>query len=167
MLSSDTSRAAPRCPPSPKKPKPAVWSFWLLRRWLLIVPEASTDSGLSTFVQNCFRHAADIFCFSYKRDTEDMINDLRRDRFTSVHVILLGTTLELVDMEAAGLSVTVARRTRAPSPQGRVHGVSQKGRLLSCQALNPQSTCLALNNPLFYAQQHDFSTVSHNKSHPG
>ena len=34
--------------------------------------------------------------------------------------------LELEDMEAGGLAVTAARRTRAPSPQGGVYGVSQK-----------------------------------------
>ncbi|GEM_PF-3970815 len=75
--------------------------------------------------------------------------------------------LELEDMEAGGLAVTAARRTRAPSPQEWVHGVSQQGLLLSCQALHPETENLALNKPLFYAQQHDFFTISHNKPHPG
>jgi hypothetical protein len=60
--------------------------------------------------------------------------------------------LELEDMEAGDLAVTVARRTRATRPEGRVHGVSQQGLLLSCQALHPEAENLALSKPLFYAQ---------------
>ena len=41
-------------PPSPKKPKPAVWSFSLLRRWPFIVSEANTPSGPPTIVQDSF-----------------------------------------------------------------------------------------------------------------
>ena len=68
--------------------------------------------------------------------------------------------LELEDMEAGGLAVTAA-------PKEWVHGVSQQGLLLSCQALHPETENLALNKPLFYAQQYDFFTISHNKPHPG